>query len=84
MPARTMSQRRQALLDAFDKQERMSVLLSCLSQSPNHWAEEDNEVYELMQTLNDQGYLDDDGATYITNDAGKAALVAYIYNEIEE
>lgn len=80
----SMAQRRQAVLDAFDVQERMTVLLSCLSQSPNLWEEEDAEVEEVTSALVEDGLLDHDGAAYRTNEAGKAALVAYIYNEIEE
>lgn len=78
---KSMAQRRQAVLDAFDVQERMSVLLSALSQSPNLWEEEDAEVADLMKTLVEEGLLDSDGATYITNAAGKAILIAYIKNE---
>lgn len=79
----TMSQRRQLVLDALEKQERMSVLLSCLSHSPNLWEEEDDEAYELTEQLVDEGLLDNDGGTFRTNAEGRAELIAYI-NEGED
>lgn len=78
-----MSQRRQMVLDALERQERMSILLSCLEHSPNLWEEEDDEVYELIETLADQGYLDRDGNTFRTNAEGRAALIAYIEEGVD-
>lgn len=80
----TMAQRRQLVLDALDRHERMAILLSCLEHSPNLWEEPDNEVYELTLQLIDQGFIDHDGNVFRTNAEGRRALIAYINEGVDE
>lgn len=82
--ALSMAQRRQALLDVFDKHEAMVVLLSCLARSPELWDEHDPETCELMSELVDNGLLRNDGNYFTTTDVGRAALIAYVNGDEDE
>lgn len=78
----TVSRRRQALLNTFDKHERMQVLLTCLGHSPALWEhdedEDDQEDVEIKEQLVSEGLLETTSSTYVTTREGVEALTAYI------
>lgn len=76
---RTISQRRQAILDVFDVYEKMHVLFTCIPGSPALWEEDDDdEIDDLKEQLVEVGLLDFDGGIYTTTPPGREALIAYI------
>lgn len=78
----TVSKRRQALLNAFTKHERMGVLFMCLGHSPALWDsgedEYDEEDFQIKEQLVSEGLLEITSSTYLTTREGVEALTAYI------